>query len=233
MNRFLKLRLRKVLTLAVLFAGAAGMFAATPRRPLRTRTPTPQPATPTPAQPIGTVQGRIVGKTSGKPLAGAKILLCAYAGAGECSLDRDRVATADAEGAFEIEAPPELYYVLYDPSGKTEAYEARGRVNVHFAPMLQEHFGAISGTVSVSADRGMPADGKSGFSRSWGLFKILGGSRFTLASPAGVAIVEKGDGAISTFGGLPGVLEIRNGRPLAATVENGKTIEISIDAWGR
>ncbi|MEO8349261.1 MAG: hypothetical protein ABI610_10145 [Acidobacteriota bacterium] len=233
MNRSLKPPLRKLLTLALLFVGAEGMFAATPRRPLLTRTPAAQPATPTPAPPIGTVQGRIVGKTSGKPLAGAKIFLCAYAGAGECSLDRDRVATANAEGAFQIEAPPELYYVLYDPSGETEAYKARGRVNVHFAPMLQEHFGAISGTVSVPADRGMPADGKSGFSRSWGLFKILGGSRFTLASPGGVGVVEKGDGAISTYGGLPGVLEIRNGRPVAATVEKGKTTEVAIDAWGR
>lgn len=228
---------RKVLVPAVLLFGAAVMFAASPRRAARTRTPTPAMPTATPTPPIGIVEGRIKGRVTGKPIEGAKVFLCADRGSGDCRLHPGRVATTDASGAFRMEAPPDLYYVFHDPTGKTEAHEANRTVSVHFAPMLQESLGkpglVLSGTFSVPSDRGMPADGKSAFSRSWGLFKILGGSRFTLAYPGGIAIVEAGDGAIATYGGTPGVLEIRNGRPLAVTVEKDKTSDLSIDAWGR
>lgn len=82
-----------------------------------THTPTPIPTstpTPTPVPTTGSVEGRLIGRDTHQPLAGAFIVLCEITGDFTCTLHADLTATADEEGWFTVgEVPPGEYTVAY------------------------------------------------------------------------------------------------------------------------
>jgi hypothetical protein len=82
-----------------------------------TQTPTPIPTstpTPTPVPTTGSVEGRLIGRDTQQPLAGALIVLCEITDDFKCTLHAGLTATADAEGWFTVEeVPPGQYTVAY------------------------------------------------------------------------------------------------------------------------
>jgi hypothetical protein len=81
--------------------------------PTPTNTPTSTP-TPTPPPTTGSVEGRLIGRDTQQPLAGALIVLCETTDDFKCTLHAGLTATADAEGWFTVkEVPPGQYTVAY------------------------------------------------------------------------------------------------------------------------
>jgi hypothetical protein len=79
--------------------------------PINTPTSTP---TPTPPPTTGSVEGRLIGRDTQQPLAGALIVLCEITDDFKCTLHAGLTATADTEGWFTVkEVPPGQYTVAY------------------------------------------------------------------------------------------------------------------------
>ena len=88
-----------------------------------TSTPTNTPtSTPTPVPTTGSVEGRLIGRDTQQPLAGASIVLCEITGDFKCILHADLTATADTEGWFTVkEVPPGQYTVAYTEAENSAA----------------------------------------------------------------------------------------------------------------
>lgn len=87
--------------------------------PVPTETPTPVPPTATPT-PAPHVEGSLLNKDTGEPLAGARVILCPK-GTEEtaCVIDADLTSVTDSDGQFKItDVLPGEYVVLYNASGE-------------------------------------------------------------------------------------------------------------------
>jgi len=86
--------------------------------PMPTETPTPVPPTATTAVPY--VEGSLINRDTGEPLAGARVILCPKGTEKTtCVIDTDLTAVTDSDGQFKITGVlPGEYGVLYNTSGE-------------------------------------------------------------------------------------------------------------------
>jgi hypothetical protein len=114
-------------TLLLLFLVGCGAGATATPTPTATATPTPTAtATPTPTltpTPVPKVEGSLLNASTGEPLSGARVILCAQQGQKTaCVIDASLSGVTDDDGEFSIPGVQSGKYVLlYNVSGESQA----------------------------------------------------------------------------------------------------------------
>jgi len=211
---------KRMLALAILALCLMGCTTGTPIVAEEQTDPQPTATTKpsdTPAPSGGQLTGKLVWKASGNSIEGAEIILCQFNGE-ICQTAVDLSTVTQAGGEFEFQnLEAGKYVILYNPDGTVnQASNLELDLSEEALQCLAEGF---FGPVSVSC-RDMGSLFGEGEVIMLKNSKIgVSGSGFTLDEA-------------SLVSGEYGVhLDFTNSEPLFATIRDGQTTEITIEAW--
>lgn len=216
-----------ILGLAVSGCGLGQLFAPAPTlTPKPTATPafSPTPiatATKTlaPTPESGKLTGKLLGKTSSQPMAGAYIFLCKMVGT-SCQTDPSLTTRAESDGTFGFQTiSAGNYVILYNPGSYSNKV---GAIMLDLSPEAMNC--AVEGfmqSVSVGCQGKVPIFGKGNLTLAKGSEMGVSATGFSLSN----ASIFSSQYAL--------FLDFENGKPILAEIIAGQTTNITINVWGR
>lgn len=184
------------------------------------RSEPPAPAATQPAPPAkGTVEGRIVGQKSAKPLAQQLVALCEVTSEPACTLRASLQATTGPEGTFVIpQVPPGRYTALYAPHSEKAMAKLQDGAQLDPTAVPVRVVGGSTVDILAADTRDVVTTNMS-----------IGGSGLSI--PRGNKLANIRGAVVNGDSGL--TFEFREGKLAAFEVAAGAVARPDISAWAR